>query len=78
MADWKPMDTAPRNGTPILVYINERGIKGVYMVEWDDGSDIELYDESEDGGFEPAWRITGADDHFDSPECWQPIPSMPK
>jgi hypothetical protein len=54
MSEWRPIETAPKDGTRVLIFVSdERGITGIFMAEWDEGGDIEPDDDS----FYPAWFV---------------------
>lgn len=76
MIDWKPGETAPKDGTRILACVNERGIRDVFIVQWDSGEQYE----PEHGialcaPFTPAWLLSEAEDEwFDTLVAWAPLP----
>lgn len=73
---WRPMDTAPRDGTRILIAVDERETKDVFIAIWWD--DIETDDP--DMTLEPAWMVEASDGDaqwFDAPLGWQPLPDFP-
>lgn len=57
--DWRPMETAPKDGTPIQVEIPGYGAD--YIIRWQDGF---IDHDGEDSG---AWVV--AEDQ-EPPECW--------
>ncbi|CAH1205756.1 hypothetical protein PAECIP111893_02410 [Paenibacillus plantiphilus] len=69
---WKPIDTAPKDGTSILVLNND---KYVYEARYD-----------EDSWNKCKWKFASADQHGcgccsgddDEPTHWMPLPQMPK
>lgn len=74
MTIWQPIDTAPKDGSPILAYLNETGIRlvchespeeaaRVYggKPEEYDGTWVEVFDRGED------WR----------PRLWAPFDAIP-
>jgi hypothetical protein len=67
---WLPMDTAPRDGTVVLI-ASDGEVSGGY---WDDGLD-------EDGEFyHPAswWAFDAQECGPVEPVAWQPYPDFPK
>ena len=81
MTEWQPIETAPKNGTRILVYYNgptfkgrwhEGNISGVGEVEWWEG----WYNEKING-----WMIANCDEeygYFVEATHWMPLPEPPK
>lgn len=72
MSEWQPIKTAPRDGTPVLIWDN-----GVYRAHWSE--------EAHDYKFEdyPGWQIFDCEDGFysvasKSPTHWMPLPEPPK
>jgi hypothetical protein len=67
---WRPMDSAPRDGTRILAYdINE----GIVVVDWDHDSVF---------GRKKCWCFTPCEDDYNSrrecfPTHWAPLPEPP-
>ena len=82
---WLPITTAPKDGTPILVYEKpgeyaEEGDTGIYLVQW--RAFIIHYP-----GCHPieAWCVPGSDQDeqggcftIDNPTHWMPLPKPPK
>lgn len=63
--DWRPIETAPKDGTVILVSEGHH----VHCVEWNDEFDWWSVDDNKLGPF----RLRGA-----APTCWMPAPPAPK
>ena len=72
MTQWQPIETAPRDGTAILVYRSDMGVFSAHYV-----SPCEFI---EDGDDEPGWFSTNGHDLSgnDMPTHWMPIPQPPK
>lgn len=69
MADWKPIDTAPRDGTAILVFVPSKFDAGsVLPAAWADDDE--------------EWQTVGCvypDESYDvHPTHWMPIPAPPR
>jgi hypothetical protein len=63
MTDWQPIETAPRDGTEIIVCRRFEGRKFMGVVMWD-------------GRY---WTIDyGFPFYFDNPTHWMPLPEPPK
>ena len=77
MANWQPIETAPKDGTLLLLYSNTEYYKEVVFGSWRcDNSD---YEESE-----PMWLDTSYDDWSIGlnscplyPTHWMPVPEPP-
>ena len=74
MTEWQPIETAPKDGTPILIYgSNGRGVKQMTTALWDR--------DSEELG---KWKLCVADgwecEEFlkREPTHWQSLPAPPK
>jgi len=70
---WQPMDSAPREGTRILVLVRTP-FKGYHeLAEWDDDKYANRP--------APYWRTTGArgtrEQRVSPPEAWMPLPAIP-
>ena len=70
MNQWQPIDTAPKDGTIILVY---------YIGPWDQKHVLEASWCSKDGDYNnpcwwPEWHGTMIDDHITH---WMPLPDPP-
>lgn len=69
MADWQPIETAPRN-TPVLVFspdASEPKVLLAHCLDFGDGDGAEWYD---------VWQETGYPIDAD-PSHWQPLPEPP-
>jgi len=61
--EWQKIETAPKDGTDILVYTNQDNF---YVVSYDDI-------------FFPPWRIRNDEGiHEKTPTHWMPLPEAPK
>jgi hypothetical protein len=58
MLAWQPIKTAPKDGTEILVYGVEEGVRSMHVVAWDHGI---------------GWRY-GDDLEPPTPTHWMPLP----
>ena len=71
--EWQPIETAPRDGTEVLIYDH-----GIYLARWSEQAEL--------GHFEtgPAWQIwPSEDDEFyavatTTATHWMPLPPSPK
>ena len=80
MSEWQPIETAPKDGTRILVSF---GTMGVWLVSWDtpewwgshdDGSGIWCTDDNKHG----PYALRGYnDDGPRAPTHWMPLPAPP-
>ena len=64
MSDWQPIETAPKDGTPMLVYLAEVMVNSYVQV----------------ATFHPNISIVGGQFAFDAPQAthWMPLPEPPK
>jgi len=66
MGQWQPIETAPKDGTPILIFTE----RGQYVADW---AEFEIeYWHVHDGKFEPR-PVRGP-----APTHWIPLPDPPK
>lgn len=73
--DWRPIEEAPRDGTPVLVFASRHGWEGMPRVV------CAVF-----GGLGPEWAIYGCGPTSHSeqwldvctPTHWMPLPSPPK
>lgn len=76
--DWQPISTAPRDGTPVLLYKPAGRWDGGYMRA---GYWGEYLDRGEQwiacGGFAIGYRSSETDTPKGWPTHWQPLPSPP-
>jgi hypothetical protein len=75
MAEWQPYETAPKDGTMVLVSF---GTMGVHAVAWldrnDDGFAIWCVDDNKHGPYAlRGWNYN----HPTAPTHWQPLPPPP-
>ena len=71
MTDWQPIETAPKDGTPILAWPCGDGWGGKfpYVVQWVPPN------EHHDG----LWREAAGEQYDDfDPTHWMPLPEPPK
>lgn len=69
MAEWQPIETAPRDGTDILVVWNAGGIQMV--VGWDEDAEATI-----NGRW--AWAtLDGPNYHENAFSHWMPLPEPP-
>lgn len=61
---WRPIDTAPKDGTDILIFA------------WGNSQIVVSYDES--NAMHPWRTLDGIGYHKDSPTHWMPLPEPPK
>lgn len=77
--EWQSMDTAPRNGKPILVYFARDGL-GVQQVFWSSPHEDEVTLENGiwcvDDNKHGPYALRGYCDGDD--KCWQPLPLPPQ
>jgi hypothetical protein len=66
MAAWRPIATAPRDGTVVLVYMPDALEPKVALAQW-------VEDEWTD-----AWREDGCRPIDAEPTRWLPVPSLPR
>lgn len=67
---WQPIETAPRDGTPILVFYGERiGMDRYYVRYWDRGDWA-----TDKEGWVDHWRQIRPE----QPTHWMPLPMPPK
>ena len=67
MSEWQPIDTAPKDGTAILIHDPAIGQRAMDVAQW-------LTDTDEDGEVFGDWYTCGLELNFD-PVCWQPLPA---
>jgi hypothetical protein len=70
MSDWQPIDTAPKDGTEILLFDGEVVTVGGWISEVDQGADYEGQ-----GLIAPGWWSLALKDN--KPTHWQPLPPPP-
>lgn len=88
MIEWKPIETAPRDGTDILIYVNIASVPVVHIAwyrsktEWEQsGQYTGGWDSLEE--WEGWWsyiRTSGSQDKlegFEAPTHWMPLPEPP-
>ena len=71
MSEWQPIETAPKDGSRILVFNRK-----VYIASWSE--------EAQHGEFEcaPGWQVFCPDDYWYAfcvnPTHWMPLPEPPQ
>lgn len=82
---WQPIETAPKDGSPILLYgtyqwedyknYQEGGIFVGYLYS---SKSSEYYEEQDD--VEEYWRLVNANPYIDKaqPSHWMPLPEVPE
>jgi hypothetical protein len=79
---WRPIDSAPRDGTHIWAFTEESQQREVYWEEKEENSPGQPGHEagwmSNDGNTYPGSFYHGYDDPIDQPTHWQPLPEPPK
>lgn len=74
VSEWQLIETAPKDGMPIIVYSPENG---VFTAEYTESLCDCCYPEERHG--EEAWfASTGEDLTDDMPTHWMPLPTPPK
>lgn len=86
--DWQPIETAPRDGTPLLLYVpgcnswnRKRGMPDIMTGIWDDGySQMDAGWYGDLGDIDHGYESTGACfEHIRlSPTHWMPLPKPPE
>lgn len=64
MSEWKPIETAPKDGSPVLAFFGPRHIEGVF---WDDAPGVWCFYSDGDITFP-----------YKQPTHWMPLPEPPK
>ena len=68
MTEWQPIDTAPKDGTDILAYLEWTDKSGeIRVIRWDEEMEVWWGDYAYD-----------PDDEFEYPTHWMPLPAPPK
>ena len=82
--NWQPIETAPKDGTDILVGWWSAGVWFVRNAWWDDGFDIELgaIDPAGEGWWYPntsvgTYKVCRENNAVDGPQYWMPMPGPP-
>lgn len=84
MADWQPIHSAPRDGTPVLLWADAWDMTWGIQIGQSNGSGWETSEGSvadNDEGFDPDAEID-SDEEFDEdanlgPTHWMPLPTPP-
>lgn len=67
---WQPMDTAPRDGTPIIGWYGDH----YTIVAWREGG--EWVNRRRTG--RTVWFWSSGYNRHPEPDCWQPVPAAPQ
>jgi hypothetical protein len=77
MSEWQPIETAPQDGEPILIWKPAERMVGEYMMAayWHDDADGFV---PVGGIYKQGYRssVTGTDQGY--PTHWMPLPAPPK
>ena|SRR3990167_3521283 len=85
MSEWQPIETAPKDGTEILVYYEFATVPIVHIARWDD----DRFDQWEGERFASKadkigwWSYVETSvsqhklDEFNTPTHWMPLPAPP-
>lgn len=71
MSAWQPIETAPKDGTPILVYSREASDPQIVLASW-----REYQGSPDDGGWYDWWD-NNAPEIDATVTHWQPLPEPP-
>lgn len=73
MREWRPIDTAPKDGTPILAFIPDADPEErIYVLRWD-----KHY--AGDGPWLYRWTEAGGEGYQTyAPTHWMPLPAAPE
>lgn len=83
---WRPISTAPKDGTKILVYVPSRKVDGLYTITTDEEIAVVSWRPQSIIPKDPVtyfWCIyrteegTGAYSIIDNPTAWMPLPAPP-
>lgn len=82
MSDWRPIETAPRDGTDFLG-VNARIGAGPYICHWQEGSGevVDLEDDLARAEALDTWHGWMGRDFFANPRWlthWMPLPELPR
>jgi hypothetical protein len=85
MNEWHPIETAPKDGTDILVGWWSAGVWFVRNAWWEDGFDINTgaIDPAGEGWWYPntsvgTYKVCQENNAVDGPKYWMPMPKEPK
>lgn len=74
MGEWQPIETAPMDGTAVLVYREDAGVFTAHYVE----DDAHLSSPMNPPEGDCYWFTTGGEDLTDDmPTHWMPLPDAP-
>lgn len=73
MSEWQPIETAPRDGTAVLLYEPDCWMHPVWVAQWERGGTY----------YREGWRCFVAADgeevlHPEKPTHWMPLPEPPE
>lgn len=72
MSEWQPIETAPKDGTPLLIFSPDSIKPNVFICIWTDWTD------ENDTVIEGNWTDLGNEQEFGAtPTHWQPLPDPP-
>lgn len=78
---WMPIETAPRDGTRILGWNAEYGMRETFMTKFGEGSPGYALWKSGDGPLNSGWRWSEPKNNWASswrPTHWMPLPEPPE
>lgn len=80
MSEWQPIETAPKDGTLILISFGEKGVRAVsWDSPWDDPVTFENGIWCVDDDKHGPYPLRGYnEDGYNAPTHWMPLPNPPK
>ena len=69
---WQPIKTAPRDGTPVLIWSPDASAHGISLAQF-----IEFEGDPDDGGWQDFWSDTSVIIDAE-PTHWMPLPEPPE
>ena len=85
MSDWMDIETAPKDGTLVLVYCREESVTSLHGniavarhahdVEWEDGAPMSQW---EYGEYDTPHATSGKGGYVVTATHWMPLPEPPK
>lgn len=71
ISEWQPIETAPKDGTQVLLYeVDEDGLEIIFVGEYQSSRDEDCYGSK--------WTCTEYDAFNHYPTHWMPLPKAPK